>query len=371
MRVIIYGLPALMMAILAGCSERQGPPAPVVYGRAGSSAPTMGRVTDVPVVEVEPAASLPSAPKPKLKVEKLTASQSIHDVPQEAFPEPKGATQGVSAKTQSKPEPAESALPAQTAGRGQEPKKDRKRFDLLLDSLADEKAVAPEEKLVAPTEKQAAQQATPKTGGAPAAKVNSKPQKQQAPLMEEVEEDVPDLTATEAEAPRHETPLQKKEKTAAPARLEEQPQPTDTPAAPVSEAGPAESSEPGSGQPTFIWPTTGVITAHFNHDKGRLKNDGINIKAVKGTPVVAAESGVVAYAANELQGFGNLVIIKHPGGWMTTYGHNEKLLVKAGQKVAKGQQIASVGASGNTPEPRLHFEIRKDKKPVNPEDYLP
>jgi len=101
-----------------------------------------------------------------------------------------------------------------------------------------------------------------------------------------------------------------------------------------------------------------------------LNNDGINIAAPKGAPVFAAASGVVAYAGNEIRGFGNLLLIQHPGGWMTAYAHNDKLMVKRGDKVTQGQQISAVGATGNVASPQLHFEIRRGKRAVDPLDQL-
>ncbi|MCR6632053.1 MAG: M23 family metallopeptidase [Magnetospirillum sp.] len=99
-------------------------------------------------------------------------------------------------------------------------------------------------------------------------------------------------------------------------------------------------------------------------------NDGVNIVAPRGTPVKAAENGVVAYVGNELKGFGNLLLIKHADGWMTAYAHNDQLLVRKGEQVRKGQQIATVGASGNVTQPQLHFEIRRGTEAVNPADYI-
>ena len=104
--------------------------------------------------------------------------------------------------------------------------------------------------------------------------------------------------------------------------------------------------------------------------KGR-KNDGINIKAPLGTAVKAADAGTVAYAGNELKGFGNLILIKHHDGWITAYAHNDRLFVKKGQKVSRGEKIASVGSSGGVTSPQLHFEVRTGKKAVNPRAYLP
>lgn len=120
----------------------------------------------------------------------------------------------------------------------------------------------------------------------------------------------------------------------------------------------------------FAWPVRGQVVSSFGTiGKGRT-NDGINIKAAKGTTVKAADSGTIAYAGNELKGFGNLILIKHNDGWITAYAHNEKILVKKGQKVAKGEKISTVGATGGVSTPQLHFEIRAGKKPVNPMSYL-
>lgn len=121
----------------------------------------------------------------------------------------------------------------------------------------------------------------------------------------------------------------------------------------------------------FIWPVRGtVISGYGNLGSGR-KNDGINIKAALGTAVVAADAGVVAYSGSELKGFGNLILIKHSDGWITAYAHNDKLLVRKGQKVTRGEKIATVGSTGSVTAPQLHFEVRVGKKAVNPRSYLP
>ena len=120
----------------------------------------------------------------------------------------------------------------------------------------------------------------------------------------------------------------------------------------------------------FLWPITGKVISRFGAKGKGLHNDGINIAAPRGTPVRAAQNGVVAYYGNELRGFGNLVLIKHAKGYMTAYAHNSSVLVKRGQRVAKGQVIAKVGSSGNVSGPQLHFEIRKGRRAVDPLRYL-
>ena len=122
---------------------------------------------------------------------------------------------------------------------------------------------------------------------------------------------------------------------------------------------------------TFLWPVKGTVISNFGTiGKGR-NNDGINIKAPLGTAVKAADAGTIAYAGNELKGFGNLILLKHNDGWITAYAHNDKILVKKGQKVRKGEKIATVGSTGGVSTPQLHFEIRAGKKAVNPRSYLP
>jgi murein DD-endopeptidase MepM/ murein hydrolase activator NlpD len=159
--------------------------------------------------------------------------------------------------------------------------------------------------------------------------------------------------------------------------------PPPTPAAPPPAAKPAPAPEaktaalppppetvPG-GARTFLWPVHGRIIASYGNGPGGTHNDGINIAAPVGTPVLAADAGTVAYAGNELRGYGNLLLIKHANGWMTAYAHNQVLLVKRGDRVRRGQPIARVGATGAVGEPQLHFEIRHGTHALDPGDYLP
>ncbi len=138
------------------------------------------------------------------------------------------------------------------------------------------------------------------------------------------------------------------------------------PAAGVS--GAARSGAPGSG--LFLWPLRGKILSGYGAKDGGLFNDGINIAARRGESVVAAGDGVVVYAGNEIRGFGNLVLIKHANGWMTAYAHNDRLLVRRGERVRRGQTIAKAGSSGGVASPQLHFEVRKGSRAVDPVKYL-
>lgn len=120
----------------------------------------------------------------------------------------------------------------------------------------------------------------------------------------------------------------------------------------------------------FAWPVKGTVMTNFGAAGAGRHNDGINIKVAEGASVLAAENGVVAYAGNELKGFGNLLLVKHADGWMTAYAHNKEFLVKRGDTVKRGQPMAKAGKTGNAKEPQLHFEIRRGTKAVDPMAYL-
>ncbi|PRD42148.1 peptidase M24 [Phyllobacterium phragmitis] len=118
------------------------------------------------------------------------------------------------------------------------------------------------------------------------------------------------------------------------------------------------------------WPARGRVLSGFGQRNGGSINDGIDIMVPEGTPVKAAENGVVIYAGDGLKEFGNTVLVRHENGLVTVYGHNSKILVQRGQKVRRGEEIARSGMSGNAKSPKLHFEVRKNSSPVNPTKYL-
>ena len=120
------------------------------------------------------------------------------------------------------------------------------------------------------------------------------------------------------------------------------------------------------GSPEFRWPARGRIIQGFRPGG----NDGIDISVPAGTSVRAAENGVVVYSGDGLKGYGNLVLIKHPNGFVTAYANNKELDVKRGETVKRGQIIAKSGDSGNVNAPQLHFELRKGSTPVDPTQYL-
>ncbi|HEX3954497.1 MAG TPA: M23 family metallopeptidase [Stellaceae bacterium] len=140
------------------------------------------------------------------------------------------------------------------------------------------------------------------------------------------------------------------------------------PASPQPNERAAEKALPHGGH--FPWPVRGHVLAGYGVAAGGAHNDGINIAAPKGAPISAVDGGVVAYAGNELKGYGNLVLIKHPDGWISAYAHCEDLLVKRGEKVSRGQIIAKVGATGGVSEPQLHFELRRGQRAVDPREFL-
>jgi murein DD-endopeptidase MepM/ murein hydrolase activator NlpD len=142
-------------------------------------------------------------------------------------------------------------------------------------------------------------------------------------------------------------------------------------------AGPAEADPPAvkpseatGALPTFRWPVRGKVITGYGAKTNGKANDGINLAVPEGTPVKAAEDGVVAYSGNELKGYGNLVLVRHSNGYVTAYAHASELLVKRGDTIKRGQVIAKSGQSGEVGSPQLHFEIRKGSQPVDPLQFL-
>jgi murein DD-endopeptidase MepM/ murein hydrolase activator NlpD len=139
---------------------------------------------------------------------------------------------------------------------------------------------------------------------------------------------------------------------------------------PVEAAPAPKPAETTSALPTFRWPVRGKVIAGYGAKTNGKSNDGINVAVPEGTPVKAAEDGVVAYSGNELKGYGNLVLVRHANGYVTAYAHASELLVKRGDTIKRGQVIAKSGQSGEVGSPQLHFEIRKGSQPVDPLQFL-
>lgn len=138
------------------------------------------------------------------------------------------------------------------------------------------------------------------------------------------------------------------------------------PATPVKISSPP----PRRAGAKFLQPVTGKILSGYGPKHDGLHNDGINIAAARGTPVKAAENGVVVYVGNELKGSGNLILIRHADRYMSAYAHLNDFAVKRGDTVQRGQTVGTVGSTGAVTAPQLHFEIRQGTKAVNPQGYL-
>ncbi len=129
---------------------------------------------------------------------------------------------------------------------------------------------------------------------------------------------------------------------------------------------PVEAPQPAVTDSAWLWPASGQVIAGFNE----ATNKGLDISGNPGDPVIAAAAGKVVYSGGGLRGYGNLVIIKHDDDYLSAYAHNQTLLVQEGDEVRKGQQIAELGST-DADRPKLHFEIRRQGRPVDPAQYLP
>ena len=150
------------------------------------------------------------------------------------------------------------------------------------------------------------------------------------------------------------------------------------PTAPQPEATtPGDAEVAAAGKGLFLWPVKGDVLQKFGNLAGGQRNDGVDISGAPGDPVLAAAAGEVVYAGNSVPGFGNLVLIRHDGGWVTAYAHLKSLDVKMRQTVTQGQEIGAVGQTGGVTQPQLHFEVRyapstRDKaRPIDPMLVLP
>ena len=138
--------------------------------------------------------------------------------------------------------------------------------------------------------------------------------------------------------------------------------------APATTPAPVPAPEPAAGADdiAFVWPAQGAVVSNFDESK----NKGVSISGKVGDPVLAAADGRVVYAGAGLRGYGNLIILKHNNTYLTAYAHNQALLVREDQAVKQGQRIAEMGSS-DSDRVKLHFEVRRQGKPVDPLSYLP
>jgi murein DD-endopeptidase MepM/ murein hydrolase activator NlpD len=132
-----------------------------------------------------------------------------------------------------------------------------------------------------------------------------------------------------------------------------------------------QHAPPAHSTARFIWPVEGgKVIAHFGPKGNGRSNDGVNIAIAEGEPIWAAAAGTVVYAGGDLKGYGNMVIVRHTGGWMTAYAHMRSISVKKGDVEKQGAILGYVGTTGGVKEPQLHFAIRDGRTPVDPELYL-
>jgi len=231
--------------------------------------------------------------------------------------------------------------------------------------------VAPVPHFTAPTKQEAARSARAHIAEKPVAKAVATRQeaKQIAkPVVAQAKVEPKHAVKPEAKvAAVAPAPVKKVEVAAVPAkRVEPAPAPQQVAARPDVETTASLPSASEAPSADFRWPARGRVISAYK----RGGNEGINIALPEGTAVRAADAGVVAYAGNELKGYGNLVLVRHANGYVTAYAHNGDLTVKRGQTVSRGQEIARSGATGNVSSPQLHFELRKGATPVDPMPYL-
>jgi murein DD-endopeptidase MepM/ murein hydrolase activator NlpD len=188
---------------------------------------------------------------------------------------------------------------------------------------------------------------------------------------------IPGMRATQAAAAKPKVAAVQPQKPAQPPKVAAAP--ATTPATPTARAltPAADKPEPpkakaatSSAMPSFRWPARGRVISGFGPRPSGQQNDGINLSVPEGTPIKAAEEGVVAYAGNELKSYGNLVLVRHSNGYVTAYAHASEILVKRDEHVKRGQVIGKSGQTGNVAAPQLHFEIRKGSSPLDPVPFL-
>jgi len=169
------------------------------------------------------------------------------------------------------------------------------------------------------------------------------------------------------DTPRTSRPSTSRPSTTTPPPPRQAPARSGPPTLPDNDPPPRASSGPVS----FAWPLRGEVISEFGPKPDGRRNDGVNIRANEGDSIRASAAGQVVYAGNELAGYGELVLIRHEGGWVTAYAHNSRLRVSEGEQVTAGQIIAEAGSTGTVDSPQLHFEIRRNTTPEDPMRHLP
>jgi murein DD-endopeptidase MepM/ murein hydrolase activator NlpD len=340
------------------------------------------QIAEAKVEKPKPAEAKVEKPKPQLAEAKVEKAKPVETKPK---PQPveakveKPKPQPVEAKAEKKPlahAEAEKAAPAKLA----KPAAPAKAVVVAPSEPARKASHEAARKMEAePSRKTAAAPARKEPVAAPKETAKAEPRKiepKEPKAREQVakKEAAPEPKRQAAVAEKVEKAEKREQKiAAAPQPAQPAPRVDKTPVASLPPAAqqpqqPEEKPAPAAAdaRPEFRWPARGRIIQGFNSGG----NDGINISVPEGTQVKAAEGGVVAYAGNELKGYGNLVLIRHPNGFVSAYAHNGELDVKRGDQVKRGQTIAKSGQSGNVGSPQLHFELRKGATPVDPTSYL-
>lgn len=319
---------------------------------APAAAPVASAKTTAPAQKVAEAAPAPKA-DPKAAI-KLTKAEKAAQREEELKAERAKAAEAKAEQARKLAETkAQKAADAKIAADKAKLAKDQK--------AADAKVAADKAKLAKDQKAADAKAAAEKAKLAKAEKAAAKAA--EAAKAETAKAEAAKAEVAKAEAAKAEKPAAKvAEKQAEPAKGVDK---TPTAAIPPAAAAEEKAASAGADRPEFRWPAHGRIIQGFASG-----NDGINIAVPEGTQVKAAEGGVVAYAGSELKGYGNLVLIRHPNGYVTAYANNSALEVKRGDQVKRGQTIAKSGQSGNVGSPQLHFELRKGSTPVDPTNFL-
>ena len=303
------------------------------------------------------------------------ASRQVAPVVERPPMAPEGGTMG-QAPAQPAPPPEEKPVPTHTVARGET------LYSIALDAGLDYRELAAWNNIVNPASLKVGQvlllappsagtPATPPLAAAPAPTGPVATPLVAAPPIEARPSANTDTTKVEPRAQK----LPYSDKAFAELSAGDAAAPAEPNAAPggISAAPPATASTQAPARPggtdkediDWVWPVKGKVIAPFTES-----SKGIDIAGKKGTAVKAAAAGRVIYADHNLRGYGNLIIIRHNDTWLSAYAHNDKLLVKEQDEVKKGQKIAEMGSS-DTDQVKLHFEVRRQGKPVDPQKFLP
>jgi murein DD-endopeptidase MepM/ murein hydrolase activator NlpD len=324
--------------LLLGC-QRTDPPAPIVH--ADEAAPRMAKK--------RPSKKRPEAPK------KVAARGTADDrIILRPIPEENGQ------------KPAESERIVLRQPQDKQPPKGKAFEDEILASVEgmddDQKASLPEK---APVKE------TPQDGAKKKEELHMLPDKPKPSPAREDTKETADLADDDDDTPTA-APLTKGASAVGTAAAITKGVVDAKPAASPS-SGEEEKKTPAKEETSssrFAWPLSGAILKEFCQDSPATRNDGLNIAASLKAPVKASKTGTVVYIGNDIKGFGNLVLVKHDGPWMTAYAHLDSFAVSRGQTLKAGEVLGYVGQSGGVKEPQLHFEVRKNSVPVNPRLFL-